>query len=111
MRCWRQCRLTVLCLLLAAPLYAAPRKSLPARIDAVLAEPDLARGFWGIEVVSLSTGKVLYDHNADKLFTPASNTKLFTTAAALALIGPDYTSAPRSKPAACSTSTDASPAI
>ncbi len=91
MRCWRQCRLTVLCLLLAAPLYAAPRKSLPARIDAVLAEPDLARGFWGIEVVSLSTGKVLYDHNSDKLFTPASNTKLFTTAAALALIGPDYT--------------------
>jgi D-alanyl-D-alanine carboxypeptidase/D-alanyl-D-alanine-endopeptidase (penicillin-binding protein 4) len=41
-------------------------------------------------VVSLSTGKVLYAQNADKLFTPASNTKLFTTAAGLALIGPDY---------------------
>ena len=53
--------------------------------------PDLARGFWGIEVVSLSTGKVLYARDADKLFTPASNTKLFTTAAAMALIGPDYT--------------------
>ena len=52
---------------------------------------DLARGFWGIEVVSLSTGKVLYARDADKLFTPASNTKLFTTAAAMALIGPDYT--------------------
>src|SRR6185503_12975277 len=50
-----------------------------------------ARGFWGIEVVSLSTGKVLYARDADKLFTPASNTKLFTTAAAVALIGPDYT--------------------
>src|SRR5207244_8401968 len=32
----------------------------------------------------------LYAQNADKLFTPASNTKLFTTAAALALVGPDY---------------------
>jgi D-alanyl-D-alanine carboxypeptidase/D-alanyl-D-alanine-endopeptidase (penicillin-binding protein 4) len=91
MRHRRPFRLTVLCLLLAAPLYAAPHKSLATRVDAVLSEPDLARGFWGIEVVSLSSGKVLYEHNADKLFTPASNTKLFTTAAALALIGPDYT--------------------
>src|SRR5678815_1153822 len=36
------------------------------------------------------TGKVLFSQNGDKLFTPASNTKLFTTACALALIGPDY---------------------
>jgi D-alanyl-D-alanine carboxypeptidase/D-alanyl-D-alanine-endopeptidase (penicillin-binding protein 4) len=93
MRYERLPRLTglCLCLVLAVPLYAAPRKSVATRIDAILAEPDLARGFWGIEVVSLSTGKVLYEHNSDKLFTPASNTKLFTTAAALALIGPDYT--------------------
>ena len=70
---------------------AKPRKEpLDKRIATLLADPDLARGFWGIEVVSLSTGKVLYSQNADKLFTPASNTKLFTTAATLALIGPDY---------------------
>jgi D-alanyl-D-alanine carboxypeptidase/D-alanyl-D-alanine-endopeptidase (penicillin-binding protein 4) len=80
----------VIFLLLLAPLLAAPAKPLPDRIAAILAAPDLARGFWGIEVVSLSTGEVLYSQNADKLFTPASNTKLFTTAAALALIGPDY---------------------
>ena len=93
-------------LLFIAPLFAAPVKPLPDRIAAVLSAPDLARGFWGIEVVSLSpdeisdkalekasdktAGKSLYSQNADKLFTPASNTKLFTTAAALALIGPDY---------------------
>ena len=64
----------------------------------MLSAPDLARGFWGIEVVFLSsdktpgitTGTTLYSQNGDKLFTPASNTKLFTTAAALSLIGPDY---------------------
>jgi len=77
-------------LLVAAPLLAAPPKPLQERIASVLSSPDLARGFWGIEVVSLSTGETLYSQNADKLFTPASNTKLFTTAAALALIGPDY---------------------
>ena len=63
---------------------------LQTRIAGVLNAPDLAHGFWGIEVASLATGEALYAQNADKLFTPASNTKLFTTAAALALIGPDY---------------------
>ncbi len=80
-----------LCLLLLTQLHAASRKPLDKRVGAILESADLARGFWGIEVVSLSTGKVLYAHDADKLFTPASNTKLFTTAAATALIGPDYT--------------------
>jgi serine-type D-Ala-D-Ala carboxypeptidase/endopeptidase (penicillin-binding protein 4) len=95
-------RLLPIVLLLVAPLLAAPVKPLADRIADVLSAPDLARGFWGIEVVSLSsqktspktsdktTGETLYSQNADKLFTPASNTKLFTTAAALALIGPDY---------------------
>ena len=80
----------VLCLLLATQVQAAKQKPLATRIAAILSQPGLERGFWGVEVVSVPTGKVLYSENADKLFTPASNTKLFTTAAALALIGPDY---------------------
>lgn len=60
------------------------------KIDELLADPDAARGFWGISVVSLASGQTIYEQNADKLFTPASNTKLFTTAAALATVGPDY---------------------
>ena len=83
---------TVFCLLLAAQLQAASHSPIAKNIDAILSAPDLARGFWGIEVVSLDNGKVIYAQNADKLFTPASNTKLFTTAAALALIGPNYSS-------------------
>jgi D-alanyl-D-alanine carboxypeptidase/D-alanyl-D-alanine-endopeptidase (penicillin-binding protein 4) len=67
-----------------------PRLSIKKQIENILAQPDLTRGFWGIEITWLKTGKVIYSLNADKLFTPASNTKLFTTAAALALIGPDY---------------------
>src|SRR3989475_52428 len=83
-------RLLSIVLLLVTPLLAAPVKLLQDRIPGVLSAPDLARGFWGIEVVSLTTGKTLYLQNAEKLFTPASDTKLFTTAAALALIGADY---------------------
>jgi len=82
----------VLCLLLTAQLQAASHDPVAKRIDAILSAPDLQQGFWGIEVVALDSGKILCSQNSDKLFTPASNTKLFTTAAALALIGPEYTS-------------------
>lgn len=83
----------LLCAFLAPQAQAAARKphlSLKKQIEAILSQPELERGFWGIEITSAGSGKVLYSLNADKLFTPASNTKLFTTAAALALIGPDY---------------------
>lgn len=80
------------CAILISSAQAASLKhgNLSKQIEKLLAQQDLGRGFWGIEITSLRTGKVLYANNADKLFTPASNTKLFTTAAALALIGPDY---------------------
>lgn len=41
-------------------------------------------------VKSLKTGEIIYKRNADKLFIPASNMKLFTGAAALLLLGPDF---------------------
>lgn len=73
------------------PAAAPPRKpSLDSRIQELLSDPDVARGFWGIAVASVASGQTLYSRDAGKLFTPASNTKLFTTAAALALVGPDY---------------------
>src|SRR5690349_5856460 len=80
----------VICVLITVQVYAADSRPLAPRINAILADKDLSRGFWGIQVVSLNTGQTLYTQNADKLFIPASNTKLFTTAAAMALIGPDY---------------------
>ena len=49
----------LVCLLLATQFHAPSHQSLAGRIEAVLSEP-LLDGFWGIEVVSLSTGKVLY---------------------------------------------------
>jgi serine-type D-Ala-D-Ala carboxypeptidase/endopeptidase (penicillin-binding protein 4) len=79
----------LLCLCTEA-VYAAPHKQLARRVDAILARADVARAFWGIEIEELDSGRIVYSHDADRLFSPASNTKLFTTAAALALIGPNY---------------------
>ena len=64
---------------------------LSARIDAIRQlDPRALHAIWGISVVDLATGSSLYAENADKLLQPASNTKLFTTVAALALVGGDY---------------------
>jgi D-alanyl-D-alanine carboxypeptidase/D-alanyl-D-alanine-endopeptidase (penicillin-binding protein 4) len=41
-------------------------------------------------VTDAATGEVLYARNPDGFFLPASNAKLFTTAFALATLGPDY---------------------
>ena len=43
---------------------------------------------WGVLVEKLEDGTLLYTHNADRHFIPASNTKIFTTAAALQLKSP-----------------------
>jgi D-alanyl-D-alanine carboxypeptidase/D-alanyl-D-alanine-endopeptidase (penicillin-binding protein 4) len=82
--------------LLSSQLFAAPaRKPAPKRnlaqqIKAILSQEPLARAYWGIYVVELETGRVLFSQNADQLFLPASNVKLFTTAAALSAAGSEY---------------------
>jgi D-alanyl-D-alanine carboxypeptidase/D-alanyl-D-alanine-endopeptidase (penicillin-binding protein 4) len=43
---------------------------------------------WGVLVEKLEDGTLLYSNNADKHFIPASNNKIFTTAAALQLLSP-----------------------
>lgn len=69
---------------------AAPKKDLTKEINAILAQPPLDRAHWGIDVADRASGKTIFTLNAEQLFLPASNTKLFTTAAALAIAGPDY---------------------
>jgi len=53
-------------------------------------EVDRFSGFSGILIKDLNTQEVLFSHNEDKLFTPASLTKIFTLLAALEILGKEY---------------------
>jgi serine-type D-Ala-D-Ala carboxypeptidase/endopeptidase (penicillin-binding protein 4) len=64
--------------------------ALAQEIDRVIDASDLTRARWGVFVMSMKDGRVLYSRNGDKLFIPASNMKIYTTAAALDLLGADY---------------------
>jgi serine-type D-Ala-D-Ala carboxypeptidase/endopeptidase (penicillin-binding protein 4) len=61
-----------------------------SRVSAALDEAKAQKSFWGILVVDRETGETLYELNADKFFTPASNAKIVTSSLAFATLGPDY---------------------
>ena len=54
-----------------------------------IAQPKFAAAMWGVKIVSLDSGRTLFETNANKLLKPASNAKVFTGALALDVFGPD----------------------
>jgi D-alanyl-D-alanine carboxypeptidase/D-alanyl-D-alanine-endopeptidase (penicillin-binding protein 4) len=82
-------RLLLLCCITLGPL--ASGADFKSRIDQLISKsPALAGAFAGLQIVNLNDGQVLYQFNSDRLFVPASNMKLFTSALALARLGPEY---------------------
>jgi D-alanyl-D-alanine carboxypeptidase/D-alanyl-D-alanine-endopeptidase (penicillin-binding protein 4) len=78
----------------SAPLKTSAAKqpddaALAQEIDRVIDGSD-PRARWGVSVVSMKDGRVLYSRNGDRLFTPASNMKVYTTSVALDVLGADY---------------------
>ncbi len=74
----------------SAPHPSVTTRELESRIRTVLSSQCLEPDRVGIEVVSLKDGTEIFSRNADVPLKPASNQKLFTSAAALALLKPDF---------------------
>ncbi|MFU8804290.1 MAG: D-alanyl-D-alanine carboxypeptidase/D-alanyl-D-alanine-endopeptidase [Bradymonadaceae bacterium] len=73
---------------------ASPAREYPAlkrAIDTVLAVPEIGTSRVGIHAVDVATGEVIYSKNGDVRLNPASNIKLITGAAALDILGPQFT--------------------
>jgi D-alanyl-D-alanine carboxypeptidase/D-alanyl-D-alanine-endopeptidase (penicillin-binding protein 4) len=63
---------------------------LQGRIEEVVRQPALEPGFFAVKIVSLDTGTVIFEQNANKFVRPASNMKLYTVATAFDRLTPDY---------------------
>jgi D-alanyl-D-alanine carboxypeptidase/D-alanyl-D-alanine-endopeptidase (penicillin-binding protein 4) len=72
-----------------APGRPATLAELQSRIAALLDQPKFASARWGARIIT-TEGGVVFERDADKSFMPASNMKLYTSAAALDAFGPDF---------------------
>lgn len=79
-----------------SPLASPSGKALPtleslqSQIRQRMSVPGITRGRIGVKIVTLNSGKVVFEYDADKYFIPASNMKNFTVAAAFERLGPDF---------------------
>lgn len=63
---------------------------LAQQIEQLIQNSEYSSARWGVSVISLADGSTLYARDSNKLFTPASNMKVYTTGVGLELLGADY---------------------
>ena len=64
--------------------------ALREQLESILHDPVVSHQHVGLVAAQLSDGDILFSRNADQRFNPASNTKMLTTAAAIARLGGDF---------------------
>ncbi|MDP6133428.1 MAG: D-alanyl-D-alanine carboxypeptidase, partial [Candidatus Marinimicrobia bacterium] len=65
------------------------KQSVKSNIQDIIDSSGLSTNM-GIKIVSLKTNKTLYELNANSLFNPASNTKIYTCLAAISFLDTNY---------------------
>lgn len=74
-----------------APAPAAVQVTpLQQQLDTLLQDPRYDGSQVGLVVRDATTGETLYDHDGNTRLLPASNTKLFSSTAAMHTLGPDF---------------------
>jgi D-alanyl-D-alanine carboxypeptidase/D-alanyl-D-alanine-endopeptidase (penicillin-binding protein 4) len=68
----------------------AATTSLRAELERLIQGAGWPNDRWSVLVVSLDRGDTIYSHSPDLMLAPASNVKLFTSAAALYYLGPHF---------------------
>ncbi len=74
----------------ATKTYEEARTEIVEQIKENFDDERFFNAHWGVLIKSMDTGDIWWAHNEDKLFLPASNEKIPTTAAALNYLGPDF---------------------
>lgn len=69
---------------------AALAQTIPDQIDTIPARPAVVANTWTILVENADGSVIHYQRNPTSSLSPASNTKMFTTAAAFGLLGTNY---------------------
>ena len=62
---------------------------LAQRLEELLDDAPFDRALWGVAVADPS-GRLVFERNGDRLFVPASNTKLVVSTVAVLLLPADY---------------------
>ncbi|MFG6117353.1 D-alanyl-D-alanine carboxypeptidase/D-alanyl-D-alanine-endopeptidase [Halobacillus sp. MO56] len=70
---------------------SSENEALTDQLNMIMTDEKLEGALAGVSIRSAETGEVIYEHDAGKRLKPASNMKLLTAAAALEILGPDYT--------------------
>ncbi len=65
-------------------------RDLALGVDSVLTDSAFVGSLWSTRIVDLQTRRTLFSRNDQVNLLPASNAKMYTTAAALDQLGPDY---------------------
>ncbi len=70
--------------------FGISQKNIKESLRHFLADSSFKNAGIGVKLIQLNNGQIIASHHENQLFTPASVMKLFSTAFALEILGPDY---------------------